>query len=119
MSQELNLFEQTKNLEFIGERLSGEPEILHEIQEWAGLPTSRSQIQRVLEYVPRVFPEDWKSPEDFHQLTPKQQRAYLDIARVGPFRLTGPDIELVIKLGAGFRDHYHRPKDQKGLSKEG
>ena len=104
--QPKNLFEQTKNLVFLGERLSGEPEILHEIQDWANAPVARVQIRRILEYVPIPFPEDWKSPDGFDELSPDQLKAFMDILSGGAVQLVGQDLETIIKLGVFYRDKY-------------
>lgn len=103
-----NLFEQIKNIRIIGERLSGEPEILHEIEDYFRnvefYPTIRDQIRKVLEYVPSIFPEDWKSPGGFDELNFKQQEAYKDIARSGITICRGPIIQRIIELAVEYRD---------------
>lgn len=109
MSQEnetINLFAQTKDLVFMGERLSGDPEVLHEVQDWAGLPVNRPQIQKVLEYVPKVFPEDWVSPDGFDELGEEQQRAFMEVLRLGIVQITGQYIQTIIRLGISFRDNH-------------
>ena len=105
-----NLFEQTKNLRGpLGERLSGEPEILHEIQDWVGYGISRAQIQRILEYIPSVFPEKWKSPDGFDKLNEIEKKAYIDIMNSGPLNVPGPVIQSVIELGVDYRNRYNKP----------
>jgi len=101
-----SLFDQTKDLKFIGERLSGEPEALHEIQDWVGYGMSRPQIQKILEYVPSIFQENWKSPESFDELNDKEKEAYNKIMNVGPFGIPGPFIQRVIELGVDYRNRY-------------
>src|SRR3989344_497103 len=79
------LFDQTKDLRVIGARLSGESEIVHEIEDHFRqvefYPIIRNQIRRILEYVPSVFPEDWKSPDGYDELNTQQQGAYREIAK--------------------------------------
>jgi hypothetical protein len=103
-----NLFEQTKSLKFIGKRLSGEPEVLHEIQYWVDYGMSRDQIKIILEYVPSVFPEDWKSPDSYDEMSEKERKAYDDIMKIGPLGIPGPYIQRVIELGIDFRNRYSR-----------
>jgi len=102
-----NLFEKTKNLEIIGERLSGEPEILHEIEEdfrnTEQIPIVREQIKRILQYVPGVFPEGWKSPEGFDKLSELEKKAYTDIRKKGLFQIPGPIIQKTIELAVEYR----------------
>ena len=99
-----NLFEQIKNIEIIGERLSGEPEIFHEMQMWLGITgLVRDQIQRILEYTPSVFPEDWKSPERYGELSEEQKKAYRDIAEHGIFQCSGSVIQKVIEQGIYYK----------------
>lgn len=106
-----SLFEQTKNLEIIGERLSGEPEILHEIEDYFRLPEShypvvRYQIKRILQYVPSTFPENWKSPKSFEKLDEKQKKAYEDIAKHGLQAIPCPIIQKTIELAVEYRGKY-------------
>ena len=105
-----NLFEQTKNLEHIGARLSGEPEVVHDIEDYFRqvefYPITRAQIRTILEFVPSVFPEDWKSPDGYDELNPQQQEAYVKIARDGLQVCHGPVIQRVIELAADYRTKY-------------
>lgn len=105
-----NLFEQTKNLERIGARLSGEPEILHDIEDYFRnvefYPVVRDQIKRILQYVPAIFSEDWKSPESFDKLSEKEKQAYTDIAKNGIKCVPGPIIQKVIELGVEYKNKY-------------
>lgn len=105
-----NLFEQTKNLERIGERLSGEPEILHDIEDYfrqvEPFPVVRDQIKRILQYVPGIFSEDWKSQESFDKLNEKEKQAYKDIAKNGITQVSGPVIQKVIELGVEYKNKY-------------
>lgn len=108
MGKELgNLFEQTKDLKNIGQRLSGEPEVLHDLEDQFRLmdsfPIVRRQIQAILEYVPSVFPEDWASPESYDDLTSEQKEAYAKIYRKGIFQCPGPVIQEVIELAVKYR----------------
>ncbi len=106
-----NLFELTKNLNGpLGHRLSGEPEVLHEVQLWVEYEMSRAQIQRILEYVPETFPENWKSPDCYSSLNDKEKRAYIDIAKIGPCTIPGPIIERVIEIGISYRTMYSNHK---------
>ena len=113
-----SLFDQVKDLEGpLGPRLSGEPEILHEIEDYFRqvefYPVVRDQIRRILEYVPKVFPENWESPEGFDQLNQKQQEAYRDIAQTGLQGCPGPIIQQVIKLGLDYRQKYGKDSQKK------
>ena len=106
-----NLFEQTKDLHIIGERLSGEPEIVHEIEDKFRrsnhfYPVIRNQIEAILRLVPSVFPEDWQSPERYDGMTPKQQRAYIEIAKKGVCACPGPIIQRTIELALEYREKY-------------
>jgi len=99
------LWDEVKELVIIGERLSGEPEILHEIEDrlrQEGSTANRAQIRKVLESVPHIFPEDWKSPEDYNSLTPQQKAIYLQLTGLG-FRLTGLEIQRVIELALQYK----------------
>ncbi|MBI4101069.1 hypothetical protein HY441_01170 [Candidatus Microgenomates bacterium] len=102
-----DLFEQTKDLTIVGERLSGEAEILHEIEDYFRMvefyPIVRDQIQGILESVPRIFPEDWQSPESFDDLDENQQDAYLRIAKAGLQPCPGPIMQKVIELAIELR----------------
>jgi hypothetical protein len=100
------LWDEVKDLIIKGERLSGESEILHEIEDTIRQEDStanRAQIQKVLENVPHVFPEDWKSPKDYRGLNLSQKIIYRQLAGLG-FRLTVPEIERIIKLAIKIRD---------------
>lgn len=99
-----SLFDQTKDFYKWGERLSGDAEILHEIQDEVALPACRPQIQKVLESVPDVFAEDWESPESFSELSAQQQEVYREIAQIGPVPLTGPEIQAIIECGVTFKN---------------
>lgn len=106
-----NLFEQTKDIEFIGARLSGEPEVLHEAQMWCNGGITRDQIKRILEYVPSVFSEDWKSPDSYAGLNEQQKKAYQEIAKEGVFPCPGPLIQQVIEHAVYFRDTYGKMRE--------
>lgn len=108
-----SLFEQVEHLEISGERLSGEPEILHEIEDYFRqvelYPIIRDQIKMILEFVPEVFPEDWESPGNYDELmNPQQQQAYLEIANVGIQACYGPIIQKVIELALKYREQYSK-----------
>jgi len=102
-----SLFEQTKSLERVGERLSGEPEIIHDIEDYCRQTETclivRDQIKRILQYVPSVFPENWKSPNSFKQLSKTEKTAYTDIAKNGLTQIPGPIIQKVIELGVEYK----------------
>lgn len=104
------LFDQTKDLEIIGARLSGEPEIVHEIEDHfrqvESYPIVRDQVRKILEFVPSVFPEDWKSPDGHDELTAQQQEAYRDIAKKGLQACPGQVIQKVIELAVDYRNKY-------------
>ena len=105
-----NLFEQTKGLELRGARLSGEPEVLHYIEDYfrevREYPIVRNQIRRILELVPSVFPFNWKSPTGYDGFNPRQKEAYKEIKKYGRCVCTGPIIQAVIELGINYRNKY-------------
>ncbi len=107
-----NLFEQIKDIEIIGARLSGEPEVIHEIEDYFRqteyYPIVRNQIKRILQYVPPIFPENWKSPEGFDELSEREKKAYIDIAKQGLQQIPGPVIQKVIELAIGYREEYKK-----------
>jgi hypothetical protein len=107
-----SLFNQVKDIEIIGQRLSGEPEIVHESEDFFRRrlypPIIRRQIKKILEYVPSVFPEGWKSPESYNQLTESEKKAYENIARNGIFQIPGPMIQEVIELAIKYREAYKK-----------
>lgn len=111
-----SLFEQVKNIEILGERLSGEPEILHEIEDYFRkvefYPIIRNQVKRILEHVPNIFPEDWKSPESFDKLNEKEKQAYVDIAKQGIKQIPGPIIQRVIELAIEYRQKYGKKTEE-------
>jgi len=106
------LFDQTNDLEIIGGRLSGDPEIVHEIEDHfrqvQHYPIIRPQIKKILELVPLVFPEDWKSPKGYDELDSRQQEAYAEIAKAGIAQCPGPVIQRVIELAVLYRDKYSK-----------
>lgn len=108
LKKQASLFEQTKDMVIYGDRLSGEPEILHEVQDLVTAGVSRPQIQEILEAVPSVFPENWQSPDSYSKLTFEQKKAYVRIAKIGPFRLIGPEIQEIIETAIEVRD---KPKE--------
>jgi hypothetical protein len=71
-----SLFSKLKNLKLRGDRLSGQPEILHEIQDHlrgkGGM--SRASIQAILEAVPSLFSPDCDSLEKFSE----EQNAFVN-----------------------------------------
>jgi hypothetical protein len=105
-----SLFDQTKNLVIRGARLSGEPEILHEIEDYYRkyefFPIVRDQIRAILELVPATFPEGWRSPRAYADLNDVERRAHTDIARKGIVEIPGPVIQRVIELGIDYRGRY-------------
>lgn len=109
-----NLFEQTRDLQGpLGPRLSGEPEIVHEIEDHFRqvefYPIVRDQVKKILEFVPSVFLENWKSPEGYEELNPQQQEAYKEIIKSGLQACPGPVIQKVIELAVDYRDKYTQP----------
>ena len=109
-----NLFEQTKDLKIIGERLSGETEIVHEIEDSFRsvefYPIVRNQIKTILEFVPLIFPQDWKSPDEYIKLSPEQQEAYKKIKTSGIQACPGPVIQRVIELAVHYQKQYSNNK---------
>jgi len=102
-----SLFDQTKDLEFIGQRMTGNPEVLDEIHSWLRYPILSKQIQLILRYVPSVFPEDWKSPKGDDELSKKEKEAYKEIACIGDYMgkvIPCPVIQRVIELGVQYRN---------------
>lgn len=108
----LTLWDEVKELVVIGERLSGDPEILHEIEDvmirGEGSVANRAQIQKVLESVPHIFSEEWVSPEDYNGLAPAQKIIYTQLANSG-IRLTGPEIQKIIETAIQYKFR-HRTK---------
>ena len=100
------LFEQTKDLEVLGGRLSGDPEVLHEIQDACSFGIASEHIKLILESAPDVFPEDWERPEELAQLDEAQRQVCQDIAARALMSTTGPQIQEVIRLGIKFRARY-------------
>lgn len=102
-----SLFQQVEHLEFIGARLSGEAEVLHEIEDYFRqvqfYPIVRDQIRKILELVPGVFPENWQSPDGYDELSPEQQQAYREIAKAGLRACPGPVIQGVIEQALEFK----------------
>ncbi len=102
-----SLFQQVEHLEFIGSRLSGEAEVLHEIEDYFRriefYPIVRDQTKKILELVPEVFSEDWKSPDGYDELAPQQQQAYREVAEAGLQACPGPIIQKVIELALEFK----------------
>jgi len=101
----LTLWDEVKELVIIGERLSGDPEILHEIEDVIrveGSVANRSQIHKVLESVPHIFSEEWVSPEDYNGLTPTQKIIYAQLANSG-IRLKGPEIQKIIETAIQYK----------------
>jgi hypothetical protein len=107
-----NLFEQTKNLSLIGQRLSGEPEVLHEIEDYFRQPgkyecITRDQIKRILQYVPGVYPKNWKFPEngDFGKLSEKEKQAWINIEKEGisGIGISGRVIQKTIELALEYK----------------
>ncbi len=111
MSPEQDLWNQVEHLDGpMGPRLSGEPEVLHEIQEALkkqGLPIGRNQIQIILENVPNVFPKDWQNPESFDQLTDVQKETGLRITGANPIiPIYGDTIQRVIEEAISYRERF-------------
>ncbi len=102
-----SLFQQVEHLEFTGARLSGEAEVLHEIEDYfrqvESYPIVRDQIKKILEFVPTIFPEDWESPDNYDELILQQQQAYHDIAKAGLQICPGPIIQKVIEQALEFK----------------
>lgn len=113
MSPELSLWDQTEHLDGRqGSRLSGEPEILHEIQDAvkrAGVPIGRNQIRIILESVPEIFPEGWRNPGTFDQLSDTQQEAGYRITEDNPqVPIYGETVQRVIEEAIIFRDKFDK-----------
>lgn len=111
MPVERNLWSQVETLEGPqGSRLSGESEVLHEIQDFfssQGVPISRIQIQIILESVPEVFPEDWKNPESFDQLSELQKEIGLKISDANPkVPIYGDMVQKIIEEAILYRDRF-------------
>jgi len=113
MAERLNLWNQVEGLEGpFGPRLSGEPEIVHEAQDFLrelGIPISRIQIQIILKNVPEVFPEDWQDPGTFDQLSDKQKEVGYKIAEVNPVvPIYGVGVQKVIEFAVSYRNQFRR-----------
>ena len=107
-----SLFQQVEHLEPHGGCLSGEPEVLHDIEDYFRMvepyPIIRDQTRKILEFVPGVFPEDWQSPGGYDELNRQQRQAYLEIADAGIQVCPGPVIQKVIKLALQYREQYSK-----------
>ncbi len=106
-----NLWSQVENVEGpFGPRLSGEPEIVHETQDFLreqGIPISRAQIQIILESVPDVFPEGWLDPGTFEQLSDKQKEVGYKIIEANPkVRVYGLGVQKVIEFAVSYRNQF-------------
>lgn len=114
------LFDQVKDIHILGPRLNGEPEIVHEIEDYyrsfESFPIIRDQIRVILENVPKAFPETWKSPESYDALSPEQKKAYVDIMKAGISACPGPVIQRVIELAIEYRARYGKMPDATGHS---
>lgn len=101
------LFDQVKNVWIQGPRLSGEPEVLHEIEGYfrSYLPyaITRDQIKLILESVPMPLPWGWKSPKAYADLNSAERELYAKIEHCGVYACPGPIIEKVIELGTALR----------------
>jgi len=111
MSPELSLWDQTEHLDGPqGTRFSGEPEILHEIQDTLnreGVPIGRNQIRIILESVPEIFPEGWKNPGSFDQLSDPQQTAGFRITEDNPqVPIFGETVQRVIEEAITFKGKF-------------
>lgn len=100
------LYQQTEHLG--ASRISGEAGVLHDIEDYFRqvefFPIDRGQIKKILESVPGVFSESWKSPDDYLGLSQSQQTVYFEIAEMGFQQCPGPVIQKVIELAVQFRD---------------
>jgi len=113
MAERLNLWNQVERVEgLFGPRLSGEPEIVHETQDFLkelGIPISRIQIQIILENVPVVFPEDWQNPGTFDQLSEKQKEVGYKITEANPaVPIYGIGVQKVIEFAVSYRNQFRR-----------
>jgi hypothetical protein len=94
----------------MGPRLSGEPEILHEIQDTLkheGISIGKNQIRIILESVPEIFPEEWKNPGTFEQLSDVQQEAGYRITGDNPqVPIYGETVQRAIEEAISFRDRF-------------
>jgi len=113
MGKEGNLWNQVEGLEGpLGARLSGEPEVVHEIQDLLrqeGIPISRIQVQIILENVPEVFPEDWQNPGTFEQLSDTQKKIGYQIAEANPVvPIYGITVQKVIEAGIAYRNKFNK-----------
>lgn len=110
-----NLFKQVEGLQRIGPRLSGEAEVLHDIEDYfrscSSFPIVRNQIRVILELVPDAFAENWQSPETYEEMTEPEKQAYAKIARSGLLACPGPYIQAVIELAVQFREKYQQPAE--------
>lgn len=111
MVERTSLWDQVEGVEGpFGPRLSGEPEILHETQDFCkklGIPISRIQIQIILENVPEVFPENWQDPGTFAQLSEKQKEIGYKIAEANPVcPIYGIQVQKVVEFAVSYRNQF-------------
>lgn len=104
------LWDETKSLKIAGERVSGEPEILHEIEDYFRdeefFPITRNQIKMILQLVPEVFPADWVNPNKDKELSLNQQVAYKKITGEGIQAVSTLVIQKVIRLALDIKQQY-------------
>ena len=92
--------------------VNGQPcsEILHEIEDYFRkvkfYPIIRDQIKTILECVPSIFPENWKSPKTFSEFNLQEAKAYFRIEKSGLRPCRGPVIQKVIELAIEYRNRY-------------
>ena len=113
MTEKPPLWDQVNELEGpFGPRLSGEPEIVHEIQDHLReleVPISRIQIQIILENVPDVFPEDWQDPGTFDKLSEEQREVGHKIAEANKVvPIYGIQVQKVIEFAVSYRNQINR-----------
>lgn len=120
MADTKTLYDEVKGIEIIGARLSGEPEVVHEIEDWwranKEYPIIRDEIVVILQNCPNPFPMNFRAPQNAQGLTPHQFKVMEEIFFINPLTrvFCTPDlysdvIQVVIwQAAAIFHSHHSR-----------
>ncbi len=88
MSTSQTLYDQIKDIEIIGARLGGDPEIVCEIEDYFRehypYPIICDEITAFLKAVPDPFPYNWKAPGP-DELSLRQRGIFHTVSSINPF----------------------------------